>query len=139
MTETRHFHIGDILSVTADRFVSPNGVGALYEILNWMTGDNLLTHQLPRAGRECAPELLRQHPDLADVVFPDDFADEAAVWAWLDQQVRRYGETRPVAPLDPADHTQIDPITEFRMIAPHVPLITIEVPPEPADHPQEQP
>ena len=62
----RHFHIGAILSVTTGRLVAPNGIEDVYSILNHMTGDNLFTHQLPRAGEECKPWLLRQHPQLVD-------------------------------------------------------------------------
>jgi hypothetical protein len=127
MAETRDFHLGDILTVITDRFVTPNGVGGVYEILNWMTGDNLYTHQLPRAGEECQGPLLRQHPDLADVHVPDDLVGEDAVLAWLAEQVARFGETRPVARLDPQDHKRIDPIDEFRMIAPGVPIIPVEL------------
>ncbi|GIH70315.1 DUF7736 domain-containing protein [Sphaerimonospora thailandensis] len=129
MTETRDFHLGDILTITTEFMVTPNGVDGIYQILNWMTGDNLFTHQLPRATRECAPDLLRQHPDLAAVTVPAFGDDEREVWAWLDEQVRRYGETRPVAPLHPDGHTRIDPLTELRMIAPHVPVIGVEIPP----------
>lgn len=52
---TKTFHIGDILSVTTSRLVSPSHIDGVYSILNWMTCDNLYTHQLPRAADECAP------------------------------------------------------------------------------------
>lgn len=127
MSETRDFHLGDILTITTGLLVTPNGMGGVYSILNWMTGDNLYTHQLPRAGEECQGPLLKQHPDLADVDVPDEFESKEHVFAWLAEQVARFGETRPVAPLDPADHTRIDPIDEFRMIAPGVPVIPVEL------------
>ncbi len=63
-TTPRAFHIGDILSVTTGIFVSPDGIGGLYDILNYMTGDDLYTHQLPRASQQCRPALLAQHPQL---------------------------------------------------------------------------
>jgi hypothetical protein len=129
MPETRTFALGDILTITTECMLSRDGIGAVYEILNWMTRDNLFTHQLPRAAQECAPHLLKQHPDLAAVTVPEFGDDEQAVWAWLDEQIRRFGETRPVAPLHPDDHTRIDPLTELRMIAPHVPVIGVEIPP----------
>lgn len=53
----REFHIGDILSITTERLVSPRLIEGVYDILNYMTGDNLMTHQLPRASRHCAPYL----------------------------------------------------------------------------------
>ena len=57
---SRDFHIGDILSVTTGRLVSPRRMDGVYDILNFMTGDNLFTHQLPRAARECAGPLAAQ-------------------------------------------------------------------------------
>lgn len=126
-TETRDFHIGDILSVTTGRLVAPRHVDALYDILNFMTGDNLFTHQLPRGMDECAPSLREQHPDLGAVEAPE-FADEAAVWEWLAQQVDRFGATRQVAALSHDEHTRMDPLTELRKMAPHAEVITVTVP-----------
>jgi hypothetical protein len=122
---TKTFHIGDILSVTTGIFCTPNGIDGIYEILNWMTGDNLMTHQLPRAGRECAPDLQCQHPDLADVIVPE-FTSRDEGMAWIAEQVARFGETREVAPLAAGDHTAIDPIAELKMIRPDMPIVKVE-------------
>lgn len=127
---TRSFHLGDILSVTTGCLVSPRHVAALYDLLGFMTDDTLFTHQLGRASDECKPELLRQHPDLADVQAPDEFRDEAHVWSWLAEQTDRFGMHRDVTPLKPEDHTSIDPMDEIRMVAPHMQVIEVEVPKE---------
>ena len=66
---SRQFELGDILSVTTGRLVSRRHVTALYDLMGFMTGENLMTHQLPRAMDACAPELIRQHPWLAGNVF----------------------------------------------------------------------
>jgi hypothetical protein len=135
VSQSRAFHLGDILSVTTGRLVSPTHMSGVYEILNWMTGESLFTHQLPRAARECAAPLMKQHPDLADVEVPDEFADEAHVKTWLAEQIERLGETRFVAPLAPADHTRIDPITEMRMIRPDLPIDVLTIPEDPNESP----
>ena len=127
MTGTRTFHLGDILTITTGRLVSPRHVDGVYDILNWMTGDNLFTHQLPRAMDECQGPLLAQHPDLAEIEVPD-LDGEAEVVTWLAAQVERYGETREVAPLAAGEHACIDPITEIRKMAPHAKIIAVEVP-----------
>lgn len=132
---TKTFHIGDILSVTHDRLVSPDHIGGVYKILGWMVGEDLMTHQLPRVSRECEPALREQHPDLMAVTIPDfDFPpgatkDERAaiVLGWLAEVVAEYGETREVEPLSKGDHTVIDPIAELKMIRPDVPIITVDV------------
>ena len=121
---TKTFHLGDVLSITTERLVSPRHIDGVYDILGWMTGESLFTHQLPRACRECRSPLLAQHPDLAAIAPPEDFGggskDSAkdAVACWLAEQVAVYGETREVAPLAPQDHTVIDPLEEMRMMRP---------------------
>ena len=59
---SKQFHLGDVLSVTSDFLLSPRKIDGVYDILNYMTGDDLYTHQLPRASKECKPWLLRKHP-----------------------------------------------------------------------------
>ena len=63
--QTKQFHLGDVLSITTGRLVSPRHIDGVYDILNFMTGDNLFTHQLPRASDECKPYLVAQFPQLA--------------------------------------------------------------------------
>lgn len=62
--QTKQFHISDVLSITTGRLVSTRHMDGVYDILNFMTGDNLFTHQLPRASDECKPYLLEQFPQL---------------------------------------------------------------------------
>lgn len=85
----REFPIETVLSITTGRLVTP--IEKVYEILNFLTRDNLFTHQLPRAGRECAPWLLRWFPGLENV----------ETWQ-LDQFIEEWKQTHDV-PLKPAD------------------------------------
>jgi hypothetical protein len=119
----RAFHIGDILSITGDKLVSPRLVEGVYDILNFMTGDSLYTHQLPRAMRECRPHLLKQHPELASV---DESNVTAETWrAWLDEQIKRFGETLPVTPVPADSHEFIDPVSELAEMVHPSRIITI--------------
>lgn len=107
----RAFHIGDILSITGDKLVSPRLIEGVYDILTFMTGDTLFTHQLPRAMRECRPYLLQQHPQLATV---DESSVTSENWrTWLDEQIVKLGETLLVEPLPPDAHEFIDPLSEL--------------------------
>lgn len=60
----KEFSLGDVLSITTGRLLSERHIDGVYDILNWMTGDDLFTHQLPRAGKSCEPWLIEQYPQL---------------------------------------------------------------------------
>ena len=59
------FKTADILSAATG--ILYGKIDGVYQILNYMTGDNLFTHQLPRAGRFCAPYLKKQLPWLDNI------------------------------------------------------------------------
>lgn len=120
------FALGDVLSITTDRLVSRDHISGVYRILNFMTGDNLFTHTLSRAAAECKPSLLAQHPQLTEIVVPDDFGTAEAVFAWLAEQEAVYGSMLDIEPLDAADHTVIDPVSELRMMRPGAPVIVFD-------------
>lgn len=129
MSETREFHIGDILSVTTGVLVSPEHIGGVYKILGWMVDEDLMTHQLPRVSRECEPFLREMFPDLADVEIPDGtVTDEASMWAFLASLEPTLGTHRDVPRLPRVDHTPIDPTSEIKMIRPDLPIIGIDLP-----------
>lgn len=125
----RAFHLGDVLSVTTGRLVAPTGMDGVYNVLNYLTDDNLMTHQLPRAMDECAPHVLAEHPDLADVQMPDEFDGPEHVKGWLAEQVERYGGARVLTPVPPEKHPRIHPLAELLTMAPDKPVIVVE--PEP--------
>lgn len=125
------FPLGDVLSVTTGCLVSRDHIGGVYRVLNFMTGDNLFTHQLPRASEEARPSIIAQHPWL-DAVEAPEFPDEnveAAVFEWLDAMEAVLGATVDLVPMDPADHTRIDPISEIRMMRPDMPVIVVDLDP----------
>ena len=105
------FHIGDVLTVTTGRLLGPTHMDGLYEILNYMTGESLMTHALGRAAEVCRPVLLERFPELA-TVNADDVNAETHL-AWLAAIVTEHGETREVAPLDADTYEAKDPITEL--------------------------
>lgn len=112
-SETKDFHIGDILSVTTGMLVSPRLIGGVYDILNWMSGDELFTHQLPRVSREAAPVLLALYPQLAgaqaeaEAVTPDNHPH------FIAKMIERYGEALPVPKMNADQHESIDAMSEL--------------------------
>ncbi|WP_336630052.1 MULTISPECIES: DUF7736 domain-containing protein [unclassified Microbacterium] len=124
MAESKEFHIGDILSILSGKLVSPSHIGGIYAICDWMTDRANMTHQLPRVSGEIEAQLREDFPDLAAVEVPAGLNSEEKVLSFLASL--DMGETRMVERLrDPADHTDIDPIAEIRMINPNAKIITI--------------
>lgn len=110
MSENREFPLGCILSVTTGKLVAEDHMSGFYEILNYMTSDNLFTHQLPRAAGACKPSLLAQHPRL-ELLSGDDINNEN--WEeWLSAAKEIHGSHLPVAPLSEHEWERIDPISE---------------------------
>ncbi len=68
---TKLFPLRVVLSVTTGRLLTTrqgpndNGIGDVYDILNWMTDGSVYTHQIPRVNGECRPWLLRWFPELS--------------------------------------------------------------------------
>lgn len=121
--EQRDFDLGDILSVTTGKLVSPRHIAGVYDILNFMTGESLFTHQLPRVGREASPVLLAQHPQLADI---DHSSVGPGKWeAWLAEQVAKYGAKLPVRPMNIDQHERIDPMSEAAEIFPPDKIVVV--------------
>jgi hypothetical protein len=120
------FHLGDVLTVTTGGIlVAPGGIAAVQHLLDFMTGDVLSTHQLPRALNECRPILLARYPHLPSAI--GEFASSADANAWLAEQVRLHGEYLDVEPLAPEDHTHINPLVEMQTMMPHAQIIPIVV------------
>ena len=123
----REFDLGDILSITDGALVSPRHIDGVYDILNFMTSDNLMTHQLPRAMRECQGPLLKQRPELVGVGLPDDVEKtQEAIMEWLDGLKAVYGETLPVWPLEDG-HEVRDPLEELADMMGNKPVIGVVI------------
>ena len=127
------FHIGDVLSVTTGRLVSARHIDGVYDILNFLTGDNLYTHQLPRAMEECKPWLRSMFPALMEDSegMPEHLAEMdrriktvqqdrehvgAVIRDWVEELrvARGLPEMLAVYELGADMHTYIDPVEEAR-------------------------
>ncbi len=122
METTRKFDLGDILSITTGRLVSTRHMDGVYDILNYMTGDSLFTHQLPRAIRAARPVILQQHPQLAEIEEPE-FSTvthhqlRMVIHTWLSRMKSQYGDSLPLVPM--ADWESRNPLQELaEMVGP---------------------
>lgn len=141
----RKFHISDVLSVTTGRLVSTRHMDGIYDILNFLTGDNLFTHQLPRAMDECRPWLRTQFPgimedsptmvvDLARLdaalnsIRGDKWKTDKAIAKWLEEVRVAYGLPKqiPVYELGADMHAHIDPIEEAEAMVGKGRVIVVE-------------
>jgi hypothetical protein len=141
------FDISDVLSITTGRLVSSRHIDGVYDILDFMTGDNLFTHQLARASDECKPWLRSQYPRL----FPEEpfmeglllaldskiaeakpngrEAIAAAVDDWVERVREGYKLPRqiPVYELGAEMHTHIDPIEEAEAMVGKDRVVVVEI------------
>jgi hypothetical protein len=108
---SRMFHLGDILSITTGKLVSPTNMDGVYKILNFMTGDDLMTHQLGRVTTICAPHLAGAYPELLDIVLPKVTKENlSSVLAGLAQQ---YGEYLEVHKLPEGAYVRLNALEEL--------------------------
>lgn len=118
MNETKDFPTLDALSALTGSLVTPRGIGAVYEVLNFMTGESVYTHQIPRISREAQAFMLKRLPDLAttyseaDQVTPENYRTWQVTW------LARHGETMTLARMGIEDHEPIDPVSELAEMVP---------------------
>ena len=102
------FHISDVLTVITGYHLSRDGVAGVYRILNYMTGADIYTHQIPRALASCAPVLKAQFPHLAEAETQWSGAStQEDCAAWVAQFEPEYLDVRA---LDTCENR--DPIAE---------------------------
>lgn len=134
--ETKRFGLRTILTSTTGFLLtesdSPddNGIGKLHELLEWMTGDSVFTHQLPRVNEPCAMALIEWFPELAKInSFNDDLSSgfamvtdpdkaakiEALICQWMERFKEECGakEFYDVPRLTPGLVKHVDPIQEL--------------------------
>lgn len=137
------FPLRDVLTVTTGRLLTEprrkgdNGIGNLYELLNWLTGDSLFTHQLGRAGESCKPYLLECFPELKKATEAISLLDRQlatrepseAISHWL-TQLRMIApdikDTYEIAPM-PDGWTTIDPMIELESMVGKKRIIAVKV------------
>jgi hypothetical protein len=107
---TKEFATADVLSTATGILVS--NIGGVYEVLNWMTGESVFTHQLPRISREARPVLVAAHPLLQQAIDEAERVTAENWKEWLRRWEDRYGPTIAVPKMTADDHESIDPLSE---------------------------
>ncbi|MFF2890756.1 hypothetical protein [Paenibacillus sp. NPDC057967] len=88
------FPISDVLSVVTETLVS--SMEGVRNILNYMTGIDLSTSQIPSAMKECKQHILLQNPQLSNV--PN--VNVSDIPGWLDSQKYVYGDRLAITPIN---------------------------------------
>lgn len=115
---TKTFHLGDLLSITDGKLVSPNHIHGVYDVVDFVTGENHMTHQLPRAAEVVKPWLLEQYPWLADVTVPAGLNSKTKVYGWLNTITPTLGEYHEVESMPFGMYVGREPIAEAREMLP---------------------
>ena len=98
------FDLGTVLSITTSVLLT--NIDNVYKILDYMTGDELFTHQLPRVSDEMKPVIFEQYPQLKEV---DASKVTSLNWKeFLDKQTEKYGNSFPITPCGLWEHKKID-------------------------------
>lgn len=108
---SKQFDLGAILNITTGiLFTSMDDV---YEVLNYLTGDSIFIHQIPRVMDAAKPYVLSLHPELEGVgvgVAINSFEDAKA---FVDEQKKIYGNKLSLTPMSKTDgYSHVDPIEE---------------------------
>ncbi len=109
--ETKQFATADVLSTITGRLMGE--IGGVYEVLNWMTGESVFTHQLPRISREATPVVLATHPLLAQAVEEAEQVSPENFKQWRQTWEDRYGPVIAVPKFTANTHEHIDPMSEL--------------------------
>lgn len=116
MNTTEDFPTEDVLSTITGHLMGK--IDGVYLVLNWMTGESVYTHQLPRISREAQPVILKLHPQLADAIREAEQVTPTNWQEWRDKWIARYGTTLAVPKLDENTHERIDPLSELAEMVP---------------------
>lgn len=105
------FPTQDVLSTITGRLMGD--IGGVYLVLNWMTGESVYTHQIPRIGREAQAFMVAHDPRLVEAVAEAEQVNRTNYLEWRDRWIERYGPTISVPKFSNADHEAIDPMSEL--------------------------
>lgn len=113
---TKDYPLGVVLSLTTGMLLCP--FDEVHEFVEFMAGEPIWTHQLPRVGKEVEEVLKRQHPALAEVTPPELQRDSQAsieeqIKDWVAEQAKVHGEMITCRAMHAEEHQPKGPITEL--------------------------
>ena len=106
----RTFDLGSVLTVTTGRLFTE--MDNVYDILNYLSNDNIFTHQIPRVMKTAQSYVLARYPQLEGV------GQDVVINGWedaktfLDSQKVVLGDSFALSPMPKEMCEHIDPIEE---------------------------
>lgn len=119
------FTCADLATVATGHLFVP--VERLYEIYNFLTGDNLYTHQLPRAFRFADLHIDEQFPTIAPAMrAAKGFINPQTYQAMLAQWEKEYGQdfAGEVKPMEGWLH--VDALSELETMVPQKKIVVVQ-------------
>jgi len=111
----KEFDLGTVLSITTGRLFTD--LDNVYSALNYLTGDNIYTHQIARVVKVAGPYVLSKYPQLEGVGSDLVVNSEEDVITFLKEQKKIYGNKFALTPMTKEDgYSYVDPIEEIVQI-----------------------
>ena len=107
----RNFDLGTVLTVTSGRLFTK--MDNLYDILNYLSSDEIYTHQIPRVMKVAQSYVLEKYPQLDGVGKDVVINNEQDVKTFIDEQKNVYGDSFGLSPMPNEMYQHIDPIDEI--------------------------
>lgn len=126
MTETKEFPADVVLTIVTGHMICDQ-IGQVYEILNWMTDDEIYTHQIPRVIREVRGEIVKMHPRLAQATPMEGIEGEPFA-IWVRNWITKHGYTYIKVPKVSHLHVRKDPVAELQERFPNANIIVVHPP-----------
>ncbi len=106
----RNFDLGTVLTITSGRLFT--NMDNVYDILNYLSNDEIYTHQIPRVMKVAQVHVLGRYPQLDGVGKDVIINSEQDVKAFIDEQKGIYGDSFGLSPMTEEMYQHIDPIEE---------------------------
>ena len=124
------FPTSDVLSTISGYLVSPRGIDCVYKVLNYMTGEGVFTHQLPRISEEARVAVLALHPHLQAPIDDAKTVTRENWREWIERWENEIGPTISVPKMTNEQHEYIDPMSEAAQYFPPDKIKVVTVSPK---------
>lgn len=106
----RNFDLGTVLTITSGRLFTD--MDNVYDILNYLSNDEIYTHQIPRVMKAAQSHVLGRYPQLDGVGKEVVINNEQDVKTFIHEQKEIYGDSFGLSPMSEEMCQHIDPIEE---------------------------